>query len=81
MLVLSRKVNDTIIIGESIRITLTMIRGQHVRIAIEAPTDIPIVRGELLPTTPETIAAPRRPIRRSAVVMPIIAEGNTPRKP
>lgn len=80
MLVLSRKVNETIIIGEDIRITLTMIRGQHARIAIEAPEDIPIVRGELL-TNPDSVAASRRPIRRSALVMPITAEGRTPRKP
>jgi carbon storage regulator CsrA len=80
MLVLSRKVNDTIIIGENIRITLTMIRGQHVRIAIEAPADIPIVRGELLPN-PESITTPSRRLRRSALVMPIITEGSTPRKP
>ena len=47
MLVLSRKVHETIIIGGTIRVTLVSIRGRQVRVAIEAPREISIVREEL----------------------------------
>lgn len=48
MLVLSRKINERILIGEHIRITLVATRGNQVRIGIEAPDDVPIFREELL---------------------------------
>jgi carbon storage regulator len=47
VLVLSRKIHETIIIGGTIRVTMVSIRGRQVRLAIEAPRDVPIVRGEL----------------------------------
>ncbi|MDA0283071.1 MAG: carbon storage regulator CsrA [Planctomycetota bacterium] len=47
MLVLSRKKNEKIIINESIVITVVDVRGDRVRIGIEAPRDIPIHRQEI----------------------------------
>jgi carbon storage regulator len=47
MLVLSRKKNEKIIINESIVITVVDVRGDRVRIGIEAPRDIPIHREEI----------------------------------
>ena len=47
MLVLSRKPNESILIGDSIRITVSSIRGSHVRIGIEAPASVPVLREEL----------------------------------
>jgi carbon storage regulator len=47
MLVLSRKLNESIIIDGDIRITIVGIRGNHVRVGIEAPSSVPIVREEL----------------------------------
>ncbi len=53
MLVLSRKLNETIVIGGNIRITMTAIRTSQVRLAIEAPPDVPILRQELLDGAPD----------------------------
>ena len=47
MLVLSRKKNESIIIDENIVITVVEIRGDKVRLGIEAPRDIPIHREEV----------------------------------
>ena len=47
MLVLSRKQNQEVIIGDNIKITVLKTRGNTVRLGIEAPRDIKVVRGEL----------------------------------
>ncbi len=47
MLVLSRKVGERIWIGEKISITVVRISGGGVRIGIEAPPEMPVVREEL----------------------------------
>ena len=47
MLVLSRKSGESLIIGGEIRVKVVGVHGQQVRIGIEAPVSIPIVREEL----------------------------------
>ena len=47
MLVLSRKVGETIWIGENVEIVITEVKGDQVRVGIRAPRNIEIVRGEL----------------------------------
>ncbi len=47
MLVLSRKKDQTIQIGNGIVIHICQVRGSTVRIGIEAPPDIRVLRGEL----------------------------------
>lgn len=54
MLVLSRKVNEKIMIGDEIEITITRIQGNRVVFAIDAPKHIRIIRGELAMPKPET---------------------------
>ena len=51
MLVLTRKVNETIAIGNDIEITVTHIGGMSVRLGITAPDNINIARSELLKAT------------------------------
>ena len=48
MLVLSRKTNDTIKIGDNIEIRILEVKGDTVRIGIEAPKSVDILRGELV---------------------------------
>lgn len=47
MLVLSRKRDESIIIGENIVLTIVDIRGDKVRLGIEAPSTIPVHRKEV----------------------------------
>lgn len=49
MLVLTRKADEQILIGDDIKITLVRVRGNSVRVGIDAPKNIRIVRGELRP--------------------------------
>jgi carbon storage regulator len=48
MLVLSRKVNEKIVIDGGIVITVVKIEGGQVRLGIEAPSDVKVYREELL---------------------------------
>ena len=47
MLVLSRQRDESIFIGDNIKITVVDIRGDKVRLGIEAPTEIPVHRQEV----------------------------------
>lgn len=47
MLVLTRKQSETIRIGESITITVLKMKGKSVRLGIEAPHHLTVIRGEL----------------------------------
>ena len=48
MLVLTRKTNQSIMIGDDIEITVLSVSGDKVRIGIEAPRDISVFRQEVL---------------------------------
>ncbi len=72
MLVLSRKKQETVVIGDNILVTIVEIRGDKVKLGIQAPGDIPVHREEVWvrlqltqgtdTTTP--ITAPRSPVAR-----------------
>ncbi|MCA8997410.1 MAG: carbon storage regulator CsrA [Planctomycetaceae bacterium] len=47
MLVLSRHRDESIIIGDNIVITVVDIRGDKVRLGIQAPTEVPVHRQEV----------------------------------
>ncbi len=48
MLVLSRKLDDTIIIGDQIEVKVVSIRGGVVRLGISAPESVKILRSEIV---------------------------------
>lgn len=47
MLALARKVNESIMLGNDIEITLLKIKGDQVKIGISAPKSVPIYRKEI----------------------------------
>lgn len=47
MLVLSRKKNESIVIDDKIVVTVIEVRGDKVRLGIEAPAEIPVHRREI----------------------------------
>ena len=47
MLVLTRKLQQQIKIGEHVTVTILRVKGQTVRVGIEAPRDVRVIRGEL----------------------------------
>ena len=47
MLVLSRQSDEAIIIGDNIRVTIVEVRGDKVRIGIDAPRDVTVHRQEI----------------------------------
>jgi len=48
MLVLSRKANETIQVGDNVTITILKSKGNTVRLGIDAPRDVRVMRGEVL---------------------------------
>ncbi len=54
MLILTRKVDETIIIGNDIKVVVLGVKGQQVRIGIAAPDDVTILREELVDTIKKT---------------------------
>lgn len=48
MLVLSRRVGESVVVGDDIAITVLEVRGDIVRIGIDAPRDVKVHRAELL---------------------------------
>jgi carbon storage regulator len=71
MLVLTRKPGQFILLGDSVQITVVKVKGQQIRLGIEAPESVPIQRGELAgfddQASDETI--PARPDMESAVAV------------
>ncbi len=47
MLVLSRRISETINVGDNIKFTVLAIKGQQVKIGIDAPEEVPVNREEV----------------------------------
>lgn len=48
MLVLTRKLNEEVVIAGNIRLKVLEISGNRVRLGISAPNHVPVIRGELM---------------------------------
>ena len=70
MLVLSRKINQSIMVGDNVRVVIVSVDRDQVKLGIEAPRDIPVHRSEVY----EEI---QRANRTAAASGPQPAEGAT----
>jgi len=57
MLVLSRRKDESVVIGDQVRVTVVEIRGNRVRLAIDAPPEVKVLRTELVDAAAERIVA------------------------
>src|SRR3974377_681888 len=58
MLVLTRKLMEKLFIGDDICVTVVRLEGGQVRLGIDAPRDVAVVRAELVPSRPLPCARP-----------------------
>ena len=58
MLVLTRKIGDSILIGDSIKIQVVNIKGCQVRLGIDAPKETKIFRQEILENIKKSLNSP-----------------------
>jgi carbon storage regulator len=73
MLVLSRKKNESIVINDDITIVVVEIRGDKVRLGVEAPKEVPVHRNEVY----EAIRRNQQAAQQPAVEQPAIEPDTT----
>ena len=61
MLIIRRRVGESILLGTDIEIQVTEIAGNRVKIAISAPRELPILRKEIRLAAQQNLAAARLP--------------------
>jgi carbon storage regulator CsrA len=64
MLVLTRKINEEIFIGNDVRITVVQMQGNRVRLGISAPNSVAVRRSEVAPKTDEPLHARHQAARQ-----------------
>ncbi|MBF12921.1 MAG: carbon storage regulator [Legionellales bacterium] len=47
MLILTRRVGETLVIGDNVKVTVLGIKGHQVRVGVEAPSDVSVHRKEI----------------------------------
>lgn len=77
MLILSRKVNERIMIGDRIELSVVEIRGDQVKLGIDAPKDVKVYRQEVY----EAIQEENRAAVHADVSLPPIERMMQKRKP
>lgn len=63
MLILTRRIGETIVINDDIRITIVSVRGNQIRVGIQAPREVPVHREEVYGTPKPTSVEVDKPAR------------------
>jgi len=71
MLILSRKTNEKIMIGDDISVSIIEIRGDQVRIGVDAPKSVKVFRQEVF----DAIKAENKAAAQSGNVLPVLTIG------
>ena len=69
MLVISRRPSESILIGDNIEIIISEISGDKVKVAINAPKEIPIFRRELIDTANQNKKADSKDITKAVATL------------
>ena len=77
MLILSRKINEKVVIGDDITVSIIEVRGDQVRIGIDAPKKIKVFRQEVF----DAIMQENKAASESASVIPKVDFGTASREP
>jgi len=72
MLILSRKINEKVVIGDDISVSIIEIRGDQVRIGIDAPKKVKVFRQEVF----DAIMAENKAASKSTAVIPQVDFGS-----
>lgn len=81
MLVLSRKKNESIVINNNITIVVVEIRGDKVRLGVEAPKEIPVHRREVYDAIKRNEQLPKDGTGTDIPKIPTKVEDRPPRSP
>jgi len=73
MLILSRKINEKVVIGDDISVSIIEIRGDQVRLGIDAPKKVKVFRQEVF----DAIKAENLAATASKAVIPAVDFGKT----
>ena len=77
MLVLSRKKDESIVINDNITIVVVEIRGDKVRLGIEAPKEVPVHRREVFDSISEVSVSPSGDAASEQAVDSVLRAANT----
>ena len=72
MLVLTRRQGESIAIGDDVTITVLEIRGGQVRLGIVAPSEITVLRSEILDQGPDQDQPPVEPVEDRTMVPTVV---------
>ena len=57
MLILTRRINESLVIGDNVTVTILGVKGNQVRLGVDAPRDVSVHREELAQKDDETSAS------------------------